>query len=150
MSLYQVKTVLPEFRGHRDVSIHWFVTERASLDQRPPYAEAIVNYDATNENHQQYAEGAVDELFGHAEAEAFVEWLKSNDFFTDGTTKIVEAALPIPENTCGLCAIPLGGSQECLEIVATAKRRGIPWGLGVHVSGYFDLRGHGSDRSYHL
>ena len=131
--LYTVTTVVPEFKGHRDVSISWFVAKRASPVQRP-YAELIADCDAAKEDHQ-YAEEAIDELFSDAEALSFVDWLKGSGRATDESTKIVEATLPIPENVVALGAIPVGGPQDTLDLAENAE-------LGFTVSGYFDLRAH--------
>ena len=46
---------------------------------------------ALDERDRIYPEGAIDELFSQAEAEAFVAWLKRNRGQTDETTKITEA-----------------------------------------------------------
>ena len=42
--LYEVRTVAPEFKGHRNVTIHWFVDRRTTRVKRP-YAELIAGYD---------------------------------------------------------------------------------------------------------
>jgi hypothetical protein len=130
--LYGVKTVVAEFKGHRDVSLSWFVTKRACPVQRP-YTELIAGYDAAQKD--QYAEDAINELFSKAEARSFVDWLKSNRGATDEDTKIVEVALPIPENRIGLGAIAVGGPTDFLDMEKDAR-------LGFRVSGYYDLRAH--------
>jgi hypothetical protein len=132
MKLYGAQTVVSKFKGHRNVSICWFVTKRASPVQRP-YAELIEGYDATKKD--LYAEDAIDEMFSDAEARSFVDWLKSNRGATDEDTKIVEVALPIPENRMGLGAIAVGGATDFLDMEEDVR-------LGFRVSGYFDLRAH--------
>ncbi len=128
--LYRVTTTVPEFKGHRDVLISWFVDKRASRVQRP-YAELIVGYDPAEKN--LYAEEAVDELFSEAEAETLADWLNAN---RNGDTRIAEAELPLPANICGFGAIAVGGPTDFLKLNKGPTR------LGFKVLGYYDLRGH--------
>src|SRR5271166_4819824 len=85
--LYTVRTVIPEFDGHRNVAVSWFVAER-SLRVRRRYAELIAGYEATERD--GYAEEAIDELFSAAEAEAFVGWIKIDRGATDEDTTVTE------------------------------------------------------------
>jgi hypothetical protein len=134
--LYEVRTVAPEFKGHRNVTIHWFVDRRTTRVQRP-YAELIAGYDRAEND--PYSEGAIDELFSAAEAEAFVDWLKDNRGATGEDTTVDEAALPISRNLMGFGAIPVGGAQDflCMDEVA-GNPAASP--LGFTVLGYYDLR----------
>ena len=89
-------------RLHRNVTIHWFVDRRTTHVQRP-YAELIAGYDRAEND--PYSEGAIDELFSAAEAEAFVDWLKDNRGATGEDTTVDEAALPISRNLmCLACS----------------------------------------------
>ena len=135
--LYRVRTVVPEFKGHRNVTIQWFVHGRTTAAQRP-YAELIAGYDPADEDNP-YPEGAIHELFSAAEAEAFVGWLKDNRGVTDEDTTVDEAAMPISNNTLGFGAIPVGGAQDflCMDEVA-GDPAASP--LGFTVLGYYDLR----------
>jgi hypothetical protein len=131
--LYRVRTVVSEFKGHRDVSLDWFVIKRTSSVQRP-YAEMIAGYDPAKKD--LYSEDAIDELFSDAEARSFVDWLKANR--PEGSNMIAEVALPIPENCMGFGAIAVGGPQDFLEF----ELDGALWPLEFTVMGYFDLRAH--------
>jgi hypothetical protein len=139
MKLHTVETVIPEFRGHRDVTTCWFVTKRAFRFQRP-YAELIVGYNPAEKD--PYAEEAIDELFSEAEAASFVDWLKRNRGATDEDTRIVEAALPIQKNACGFGSIAVGGATDFIAIDEVAERDVTTSPLGFTVLGYFDLRAH--------
>jgi hypothetical protein len=130
-ALYHIKTVVPEFEGHRDVWINWFVESRTNPVERT-YAELIEGYDPAEDYHY-YSEGAIEELFSAAEADAFVRWLKDNREATEDTT-VDEVALPLARNRIGLSAIPLGGPQDSLCMDTSS--------LGFLVQGYYDLRGH--------
>ena len=134
--LYRVRTVVPEFKGHRDVTIQWFVDQRTIPAQRP-YAELIAGYDPADEDNP-YPEGAIDELFSAAEAGAFVGWLKDNYEASDYVT-VDEVALPISRNTMGFGAISVGGAEDflCFDEVG-GNPAASP--LGFTVLGYYDLR----------
>jgi hypothetical protein len=111
IKLYRVTTIVPEFRGHRNVCIKWCITERATPIESP-YAELIQDYPADKDD---WPEGAIDELFTRSEAEAFAGWLRQNVNDT-GNTAIVEKPLPIPRDSWALKAMPFGGSQDFVEI----------------------------------
>jgi hypothetical protein len=133
--LYYVETTVPEFHGHRNVLLIWFVTDRAKPVQRP-YAELIEDYDPAYE-YIYYSEEAIDELFSKDEAKAFVAWLKQNRGVTDENIKIVESPLPTTKNAMALRLIPVGGPQDFL-IMKEVSGRDSP--LGFTVLGYYDLR----------
>jgi hypothetical protein len=135
MKLYRASTSVPEFKGHRDVTIQWFVDRRVTPAQRP-YAELIAGYDPAQND--PYPEGAIDELFSAAEIEAFVRWLKDNREATDKDTTVDEQALPISSDIAGFGAIAVGGAQDflCMGEVA-GDPAASP--LGFTVLGYYDL-----------
>ena len=137
MELYGVKTVLPEYSGHRDVVLAWFVIERDSPVKRP-YAELAEGYDPADE-YAGYLEGAIDELFTRDEAEALLAWLKANRNETHNNSTIVEHALPIANNSIGLGAIPVGGGPDYLMPHEIGEGT---FPLPFKVYGYFDLRAH--------
>ena len=136
MKLYSVTTTVPELNGHRDVLLQWFVDKRAIPAQRP-YAELVESYDPSDEYHD-YREGAADELFDAAEAEALAAWLDANR--GEGSTKIAEASLPLSSNIIGFGAIAVGGANDFLMVHDLTDLATSP--LGFTVLGYYDLRGH--------
>ena len=127
--LFKVTSTVPEFRGHKDVHIGWFVLERPAPTNWP-YRELIegefVDEDWTCQ--------AIDELFSDDEAAAWAAWLRKN---RPGEHAIAEAELPYATNVMPTTTIPLGGGQDCLTIW-----RSPGYDLPFKVEGYFDLRGH--------
>jgi hypothetical protein len=140
MKLYHVETIVPEFGGHREVCLSWFVDRRVVSANRP-YAELINDYDPDDE-YNCYPEGAIYELFSGDEAQAFVAWLKQNVGETDETTKISEVTLPIEGNIMGTGAIPIGGPQGFLKMKEVSGSEPAASPLGFTVLGYLDLRAH--------
>ncbi len=138
MKLFHVITTVPEFRGHRDVQLWWFVNHRVKLEERP-CSELIEGYELTLEPDWRgpSPEEAIDELFSEAEAAAFVAWLKQNRNETDETTKLREAGLPLSVNNVGLNAIPCGGGIDNLGLRDFDEAT-----LGFSVYGFYDLRAH--------
>jgi len=131
IQLFRVYSLLPEFDGHKNVAMNWFVSER----KEPlvlPYESLIEEYDASN----SYPRGALDEMFTEAEANALVGYLK--EFYGDNP-KIEKQSLPIPSNRMGNGAIAVGGPQDFLMI---SKRE--TYRLPFEVFGYYDLR-HAAD-----
>jgi hypothetical protein len=62
----------PELKGHRDVLISWFASERPQ-PLGLSYASLLENYDPAD-GFRMYSEGAIDELFTRAEADAPVSF----------------------------------------------------------------------------
>lgn len=135
--LYRVKTRPPEFHGHRDVLLSWFVTRRVAPVNRP-YAQMIRDYDPADSYHY-YPESAIDELFSKDEAEAFLDWLTH---YEEADTKIVEVPLPIARESMGFRAVPIGGPQGHLILAEVGGCDPATSPLGFTVCGYFDLRDH--------
>jgi hypothetical protein len=76
IELFHVRSIAPELKGHRDVPISWFVSERPQ-PLGLSYASLIENYDPAD-RFRMYSEGAIDELFTRAEADALVAYLKDH------------------------------------------------------------------------
>jgi len=104
IDLYHVRTVIPRFKGHRDVDFTWF----EEYGESPvPYAQAIRNYGQCPVDLRPYCDSAVDELLTHEEAAALKAYLEENHPDCAHTLEKVE--LPLTANTMGLIAVPLGG-----------------------------------------
>jgi hypothetical protein len=130
--LYSVSTTARDFKGYKDVVFDWF--RDGAPAERRNYATLIEDYDPTD-SMACYAEGCIDELFTEDEALKLKEYLDRVNG-KEGPTTIEEVRLPIPNNTMGTGAIPVGGGQDFLEIY---RRR--EYSLPFKVAGYFDLRG---------
>ena len=123
--LFQVHSVAREYRGRRDVTFHWFITNR---DGKPsvPYSEAITNYQAGN----LYAEGAIEEMFTREQADLLVAYLKNYP----STEHVEPAGLPIPDNRAGYGAAAVGGPTDFYMLADTEG-----YDLPFSVWGFFDL-----------
>jgi hypothetical protein len=129
IELFHVSSVAPSLKGHRNVAIGWFVDKR----QQPldlPYTSLIENYGGAA---SRYQEGALEELFTKAEAEALANYLREH--YDDNSVLIERAALPLPSNIIGLGACPAGGGPDFLLISENDDYR-----LPFEVWGYFDTR----------
>ena len=131
IDLFSVRTTVEEHDGHRNVAFHWFRLDRKA----PPsvYANAILDYDAYDAE-VSYPESAVDELFTRVEAESLKDYLDQHHGGC-GSTEIKRKNLPIPMNTMGYRAIPVGGGPDNYMLW---KEPG--YALRFKVEGYFDLR----------
>ena len=123
--LFQVHSVVREYCGHKDVTFHWFITDR---DGKPsvPYSEAITNYQAGN----LYAEGAIEEMFTREEADLLVGYLSKYP----STQHVESVALPIPDNWAGYGATAVGGPTDFYMLANTEG-----YDLPFSVWGFFDL-----------
>lgn len=128
IELFHVHSVAPKLAGHRDVRICWLVSSRPQ-PLGLSYADFVEGY---NEG-CPYQEGAIDELFTRAEAEALASYLKEH--YDDKTVTIEKAALPHPSNVGGLGVMPAGGGVDFL-LLAKNKAYSLPF----KVEGYFDTR----------
>jgi len=129
--LFRVTSTVPEFHGHKDVHIDWFVLQRPAPTNRP-YRELIEGEPVDDADTQAWVYNAIDELFSEDEAAAWAAWLRKN---RPGEHAVTEAKLPYPPDIMPITAIPLGGEQDCLMIW---RSRG--YDLPFKVEGYFDLR----------
>jgi hypothetical protein len=131
IDLFSVCTTVEEFDGHRNVAFHWFRLDRKA----PPsvYANAILDYDAYDAE-VSYPEAAIDELFTREEAELLKAYLDQHHCGC-GSTEIKTTNLPIPMNTMGDGAIPIGGGRDHYMLW---KEPG--YALRFKVEGFFDLR----------
>jgi hypothetical protein len=76
IELFHVRSIAPELKGHRDVPISWSVSERPQ-PLGLSYASLIENYDPAD-RFRMYSEGAIEELFARAEADALAAHLKDH------------------------------------------------------------------------
>jgi hypothetical protein len=104
MDLYRVFTVVAKYHGCRNVNFAWFRTEPAG-DR--PYELLIDGYFPGD----PYTEGAIDELFTHAEAAAIKAYLDKQHGH-EGVTSIERAEVPIAGNVMPLGAIAVGGGDD--------------------------------------
>jgi hypothetical protein len=132
LKLYHVRTTGVQYCGCKNVAFDWFRCERG---EPRPYAELIENYDLADELVVGYAESAIDGYFTEAEAIALKAYL-DREHGHEGVTTIKEMELPIPSNTMGVAAIPVGGGTDFLML-----HREPAFDLPFEVEGYFDLRG---------
>jgi hypothetical protein len=129
MKLFNVGTTAKQYGGCKGVAFCWFRTEGPSEPR--PYGELIENYEPGN----VYAEGAIDEMFTEDEALLLKEYL-DRTYTGAGVTVIEEQPLPIPNNTMGCGAIPVGDGNDFHML-----DRNPEYSLPFKVWGYFDLRG---------
>ena len=80
-----------------------------------------------------YAEGAIGELFTEAEVGALVAYL-DREHGSEGVTTIEEVSLPIPNNTFGVGALPIGGGRNYYRLDQEPQ-----YDLAFEVRGFFDL-----------
>ena len=78
-----------------------------------------------------YAEGAFEELFTEAEAKAFVAYLNRHP----GVTTMERYDLPLPKNTAGFGANPVGGTVGNIGPFGVDDH-----GLPIEVFGYYDTK----------
>jgi hypothetical protein len=141
MELYHVTTIVKKYRGCKNVDFSWFRCERRAPR---PYAELIENYAPSAIDAEGYievegcieAEGCIDEMFEWDEAQTLKDYIDQNYGEDQGITTIEKAELPIPNNTMGVGAIPVGGRQD-FHMLDKAPNYSLPF----KVWGYFDLRG---------
>jgi hypothetical protein len=131
MKFYNVKTLVAEYSGCRDVQFCWFKTEPSGPAR--PYGELIANYDPVKSG--GYAERAVDEFFTEDETTQLVACLDT-EHGNQGTTTVKEVPLPIDNNGIGFGAIPVGGGSDRYLLNKESY-----YSLPFKVEGYFGLRG---------
>jgi hypothetical protein len=131
--LYEVRTVVKVYSGHRDVVFHWFARRKPGFS-RWPHAELIAGYDELDPTSRCYAEDALDELFDKAEADALVAYLE-REYGGAGETTIEEVNLPFPGNIVGYLAAAVGGGNDFYTLDEE-----LAYTLPFRVWGYFDLR----------
>src|SRR5437868_13529119 len=89
--LYNVRTVVAEFHGCRNVKVHWFRTDPRG--DGFPYEHLIEGYSPGN----PYQESAVDELFTRDEADVLKMYLDERHG-DEGTTSIERVNLQFGRN----------------------------------------------------
>jgi len=140
MNLYRIHTITDDFREADGVEITWVAVGREAPPA--PYAEAIRDPLPGSESYRyqrsRYQQSAVDELFTHEEAEAWVAYLRKH--YGDESAEIVEQPLPLTGDAMGLTDLPLGGGQDLL---VPAKEDDYPFSFEVY--GYYDFRQHWDD-----
>lgn len=132
MDLYKVKTIVKEYDGCKDVPFWWFCCDERKDDR--PYKELIENYDP-GDDYAAYPKGYIDEKFTLIEAHALKDYL-DREHGDEGTTTVMKVKLPIPNDTMGNRAIPIGGSCDNYRL-----HREKNYSLSFKVEGFLDLRG---------
>ena len=131
MKLFHVTTTGVQFDGCKGVEFDWF---RCGRGDPRPYSELITDYDPAAPI-AGYPEAAIDGFFTEAEAVALKAYL-DREHGHEGVTTIKEIQLPIPNNTLGVSAIPVGGGTDFLMLYKEPA-----YDLEFQVEGYYDLRG---------
>jgi hypothetical protein len=130
--LYEVRTVVKVYTGHRDVVFRWFACRELGFS-RWPHAELIAGYDELDHTSRCYAEHALDKLFDKTEADTLVAYL-AREHGDKGETTIKEVNLPFPGNIAGYGATAVGGSDDFYMLDEEPA-----YSLPFRVWGYFDL-----------
>jgi hypothetical protein len=131
IELFRVYTTVNQYHGCKAVQFCWFRDDPAT---GRPYADLIQNYQP-EDKHRYYSESYIDELFTLDEANALKEYL-DRDYGNEGVTTIKRVDLPVPGNTMGVSALPVGGGNDHYML---DKAEGYP--LPFRARAYFDLRG---------
>jgi hypothetical protein len=138
LQLFNVYSRVANLHGYKNVSIAWFVSERARTLFGPggslgiPYARVITGYDVADD-YRCYCEGAVEELFTDDEARALAAWLRERCGDDDSVT-IKPGQLPIRSNMAGLAAIAVGGDTGVLLI-----SKHLDYDLSFEARGFYRL-----------
>jgi hypothetical protein len=135
MKRFYVETRVPEFEGCKSVLFTWF-NARPVRGQRP-YAGLIEGYDPKDDT-TAYAEGIIDELFTEEEALQLKSYIQQEKRYvhSGGVTTLREVQIPIPNNSIGFGAMPVGGGNDFL---VGYERPNYP--LPFKVVAYYDLVG---------
>jgi hypothetical protein len=96
----------------------------------------IADYDPNGELNG-YVEACIDEKFTENQANQLKAYLDQN---TDHTVSIKECELPVPNNSCGLSAIAVGGLEDYCGLRWCSGNTD-PSVLPFEVEGYYDLEG---------
>jgi hypothetical protein len=129
-SLYWVESIIPEFKGRRDVSIANVVVHRPQ-NPHVDYGDAIRDYRPGE--FSWMAEGAVDEWMSLAEAHQVLAYLQQGDDGSRHTIK--EIRLPIEKSAIALIALPMDRNRGSVTYRDAANI------LPFQIEGFYDLRG---------
>jgi hypothetical protein len=132
MNLYTMTTIVREYRGCKDVPYHWCLVDPSAGPPRP-HPELIAGY-KPDDPAAAYAKEAIEELFTEeqtAQLKAYLDGVHGGD----GITTIAEAETPIPGNSIGCGALPVGGLTDFYML-----DREPLYSLPFRAWAYFDLR----------
>ena len=144
MKLYSVTTIVTNYHGCKNVAFKWF---RCDPPPEPrPYAELIADYRL---GEPYNSEGAIDEAFTEAEAEALKTYLDAN-YGDAGTTAVARMKLPMANNVMGWGEMAVGGVMTIHGDGSYSYAAGddfymldkdANYSLPFKACGYFDLEG---------
>ena len=128
IELFQVTSVIKQYRGCKDVTFSWFRNEPAT---GRPYRELVEDY----QDGDSYQESYIDEAFTREEACALQKYLE--DYYgSDLRTTIEHVDLPARTNVAGITTIAVGGADDFYMLDKAAD-----YPLSFSVWGYFNLLG---------
>jgi hypothetical protein len=128
---YECKTVVPEYRGRKNVTLYWFLAGKTGRH----YEELVPNWNELDSGQRLDAESVIDEYFDEAQVALLRDYLKG----TYASELIAEEKeLPVPQvPQIGIGACPVGGTTGFFDLDGTSE-----YDLPFIVSGFYNLEDH--------